>query len=406
MEKITMAHPGVNFRGHAPYRSDEAVPLNSKGGDSTKYKIMESEYNKSTETFGKKAPEDIADGKTRESEDELLERGHWTGKLDFMLALIGFSVGLGNVWRFPYLCYKNGGGAFLIPYFLCLALGGIPLLILEIGLGQFTAQGGVTSWRLLPVFKGIGGANIVILTYLNTYYTVIMAWALYYMIMSFTKVVPWSKCDNEWNTELCFVPGVDELKNCTSDVTDMTPTVTPDYVTEVGNGTCIDPSDRVSSTVEFWERKILQIHLSTGIDDLGGINWQLMLCLMGSWVLVYLCICKGVKSSGKVVYFTAPFPYVLLTILLVRAVTLDNAVEGIIFYLKPDLSKLGESQVDIWVLYTHYPAVERQTRQKDHRTFLEIFQRKFCHNLVLLVHTMYSNGIPCSLQPIEIKMSL
>lgn len=112
-------------------------------------------------------------------------------------------------------------------------------------------------------FKGIGGANVVILTFLNTYYTVIMAWALYYMIMSFSKVVPWSKCDNEWNTEYCFVPGVDQLKNCTTDditteVTSTLPTtaVTGLFatgVTDLGNGTCIDPALRVSSTVEFWE---------------------------------------------------------------------------------------------------------------------------------------------------------
>lgn len=114
-----------------------------------------------------------------------------------------------------------------------------------------------------PPLKGIGGANVVILTFLNTYYTVIMAWALYYMIMSFSKVVPWSKCDNEWNTEYCFVPGVDQLKNCTTDditteVTSTLPTtaVTGLFatgVTDLGNGTCIDPALRVSSTVEFWE---------------------------------------------------------------------------------------------------------------------------------------------------------
>lgn len=352
-----MDYPGINYQGLAPYSSEEVPPLNVSDTGTPQYKKMESEYNKSTETFGQKEGVQPASGKKKsyDSEDELLERGNWTGKLDFILALIGFSVGLGNVWRFPYLCYKNGGGAFLIPYFLCLGLGGIPLLILEIGFGQFTSQGGVTSWNTVPLFKGIGGANVVILTFLNTYYTVIMAWALYYMIMSFNSVVPWSKCDNEWNTEYCFIPGVDQLKNCTnvtSDdfTTEVSTTLPTSDVTEFGNATCIDPSLRVSSTVEFWERKILQIHLSSGIDDLGGINWQLTLCLIASWVLVYLCICKGVKSSGKVVYFTAPFPYVLLTILLVRAVTLDNAVEGIVFYLKPDISKLSESQVVTWVL--------------------------------------------------------
>eukprot|EP00057_Strongylocentrotus_purpuratus_P021617 XP_011676091.1 PREDICTED: sodium- and chloride-dependent taurine transporter [Strongylocentrotus purpuratus] len=75
------------------------------------------------------------------------------------------------------------------------------------------------------------------------------------------------------------------------------------------------------------------------------MNWQLMLCLILSWLLIYLCICKGVKSSGKVVYFTATFPYVLLTILMIRAVTLPDAINGIYFYLNPNISRLADSQV-------------------------------------------------------------
>lgn len=107
-----MDYPGINYQGLAPYSSEEVPPLNVSDTGTPQYKKMESEYNKSTETFGQKEGVQPASGKKKsyDSEDELLERGNWTGKLDFILALIGFSVGLGNVWRFPYLCYKNGGG--------------------------------------------------------------------------------------------------------------------------------------------------------------------------------------------------------------------------------------------------------------------------------------------------------
>jgi len=87
------------------------------------------------------------------------------------------------------------------------------------------------------------------------------------------------------------------------------------------------------------------LQLSPGIDTSGRLVWELAVSLLAVWVLVYFCVWRGVKWSGKVVYFTAVFPYVILTILLVRGVTLDGAVDGIIFYLKPDFTKLADPQV-------------------------------------------------------------
>lgn len=87
------------------------------------------------------------------------------------------------------------------------------------------------------------------------------------------------------------------------------------------------------------------LDLSAGIHELGGIRWQLMLCLLAAWVIVFLCLCKGVKSSGKVVYLTATAPYVLLTLLLVRGLLLPGAVDGIMFYIYPDFKQLLKFKV-------------------------------------------------------------
>ncbi|XP_058969883.2 sodium- and chloride-dependent taurine transporter-like [Pocillopora verrucosa] len=249
------------------------------------------------------------------------ERETWSSKFDFILALMGFSIGLGNIWRFPYLCFKNGGGCFLIPYLICLIVAGVPVLVMEIGLGQYTSQGGITAWKICPIFQGIGYAGVLVMQYINIYYTVILGWAFYYMFASFQSKLPWSHCGNEWNTLNC-VDG--SVKRNSS----------------LQNTSAIAG---VSASQEYWDYRVLRV--SGGLGEPGQVNWDLALCLLLAWIVCYLCVCKGVKSSGKVVYFTATAPYLLLTAILIRGVTLPGAADGIKFYLTPDLSRLGDGQV-------------------------------------------------------------
>lgn len=83
------------------------------------------------------------------------ERETWSKKTEFLLAVIGFAVDLGNVWRFPYICYRNGGGAFLIPYLIMMLFGGLPLFYLELALGQYYRNGCLTLWKnICPMMKG------------------------------------------------------------------------------------------------------------------------------------------------------------------------------------------------------------------------------------------------------------
>uniref|UniRef100_A0A8C5QS96 Transporter n=1 Tax=Leptobrachium leishanense TaxID=445787 RepID=A0A8C5QS96_9ANUR len=262
----------------------------------------------------------------------------WTRQMDFIMSCVGFAVGLGNVWRFPYLCYKNGGGVFLIPYLLIVFVGGIPVFFLEIALGQFMKQGGIAAWNIAPLFKGLGFASMVIVFFCNTYYIMILVWGLYYLVHSFTNTLPWATCGHSWNSKECTeVFRLDQCINGTS--ANMTSSG------NVYNISCDTLANKRSPVMEFWERKVLQI--SSGLSVPGQLNWQMILCLLATWIIVYFCIWKGVKSTGKVVYFTALFPYVVLIILLAHGVTLPGAVDGIIYYLKPDWSKLAEAQV--WI---------------------------------------------------------
>ncbi|ROT67869.1 sodium- and chloride-dependent GABA transporter 2 [Penaeus vannamei] len=249
------------------------------------------------------------------------EREQWGSKFDFLLSVIGFCVGLGNVWRFPYLCYKNGGGAFLVPYVICALIGGMPMFFLEVGIGQFMSEGGISVWKMSPLFQGIGYAAIVVCNWLNVYYIVIIAWAFYYFIYSFQAELPWASCGNWWNTDCCVSAGnhtiIEEIKALNK-----------------------TPKD---SVVEFWDRRVLQI--TDGVDEMGTMVWPLFGTLLFAWVLTYFAIWKGVKVTGKIMYFTATFPYVMLTALLVRGATLPGASEGIRFYLEPKWEKVLEYQV-------------------------------------------------------------
>ncbi|XP_076014983.1 sodium- and chloride-dependent betaine transporter-like isoform X2 [Genypterus blacodes] len=275
------------------------------------------------------------------SEEEAPPRGKWANNWEFLLSMTGEIIGLGNIWRFPYLCYKNGGGVFFIPYFLFLFFCGIPLFFLETALGQYTSEGGITAWRkICPMFEGVGMASQVIVVYLNIYYIVVLAWAIFYLINSFKSPLPWSTCDNWWNTESCvtgaqlYVPETDWsfLNNMTT---------SPDYFEDFSNYNFTQSLTK-SPEEEFWTNRVLRVSDNM---SLGRVNWDLALCLLLAWIICYFCVWKGIKSSGKVVYFTATFPYVMLLILTIRGVSLPGAWEGIKYYLIPDWSKLASASV-------------------------------------------------------------
>lgn len=304
--------------------------------------------NKGTYTLDEKAAEaaaaDADDQGSVESGDNA--RGTWSGKLDFLFSCLSYAVGLGNLWRFPYLCYRNGGGAFLIPYVIMLVFAGLPLFFMELAFGQFASEGVISIWKVSPLLQGIGWGMFLVSCFIGVYYNVLISWTLFYLCVSFNINVPWADCENHWNTPQCGIIDRAGMENCTlHNGTWHNHTCQYDLVLPANE--TVSWHDMVKSrkmpSDEYFHKFVLDI--SDGFHDMGGVRWQLALALLGAWILVGLCLIKGIKSQGKVVYFTATFPYLVLLALLIRGITLPGSMQGILFYLTPQWHRLATAKV-------------------------------------------------------------
>uniref|UniRef100_A0A915L9S8 Transporter n=1 Tax=Romanomermis culicivorax TaxID=13658 RepID=A0A915L9S8_ROMCU len=279
-------------------------------------------------------------------EQALPEREKWGSIFEFFLSCIGYAVGLGNIWRFPYLCYDNGGGAFFVPYLLSLLLCGVPMFVLETSWGQLLSIGGLGMWKLCPILKGVGIAAVVVAFWLNIYYIVVLAWGIFYFYHSFSQ--PWASCNQTWNSMKCR----SEYDKC-SWLNETKKTFNLQGVSDqkllTFNSSYLPAKYKLCElsknyTSPFCTR-LNALSITQGIDIPGELKWDLALCLFIAWVLCYLAIFKGVGWTGKVVYFTAIFPYILLFILFFRGVTLDGAIDGIQYYIYPRMSILTSAEV-------------------------------------------------------------
>ncbi|KAL8614152.1 hypothetical protein ACOMHN_026369 [Nucella lapillus] len=290
--------------------------------------------------FGSVDSQEQHEGVSKGPAGPAVERGSWGGKFEFLLTCIGYAVGLGNVWRFPYLCYRNGGGAFLIPYVCMLAVVGLPLFFLELAFGQFASLGPISIWRVNPLLKGLGYGMVIVSWLISLYYNVVISYVIFYLYSSLASVLPWTTCTNHWNTDRCITH---HTANTTVNVTVISNITNGGTLTQVVT-TALSVGDKTSTAAEeYYKRYVLE--QSESISQFGTLNWKLAVCLFISWAIVGVSLMKGVQSLGKVVYFTATFPYMMLTILLIRGLTLEGSTTGIQYYLQPDFHKLKEPRV-------------------------------------------------------------
>lgn len=121
------------------------------------------------------------------------ERERWMNRPTFILASIGSAIGLGNFWRFPYLTYKYDGAYFFFPYLMCLFFMAIPLLLMELSLGQKIQRGDIAVFRgINKRLAGIGVASVFSAYIICFYYTVIISWSIVYFFAGFQNPLPWS----------------------------------------------------------------------------------------------------------------------------------------------------------------------------------------------------------------------
>ncbi len=219
-------------------------------------------------------------------------REQWGTRTGFILAAIGSAIGLGNIWRFPYVAYENGGGAFFIPYLFAMLTAGIPFLILEFGVGYKFKTSVPNLFRTLSVrWEWLGWWQVLVSFIITIYYVAVVGWTLSYFVLAFTR------------------------------------------------GWGADPSN-------FFFNAYL--HLSDAPFAFNGIRWPILgaiICVwLICWAVLFSGIKKGIESASKVFM---PLLFIMVLIITARAVTLEGAQEGLNWMFKPDFTALLNFKV--WV---------------------------------------------------------
>ncbi len=221
-------------------------------------------------------------------------RGKWKSKLGFILAASGSAIGLGNIVFFSSNAYQYGGGAFYLPYFIALFVLGMPLMMLELGIGSMTLRSFPMALGKIAGKKGefTGWWSIAGAMFITMYYITILGWAFSMMIGTFGSL---------------FKAGI---------TAPFTPFSTP---TETAN-----------STVYFF--------------DLISTWWPLLAVLL-LWGLNLLILRKGASSIERAVRVTVPLMWLFMIFLAIRGLTLDGGIDGVMYLFTPDMEGILDPNV-------------------------------------------------------------
>lgn len=219
-------------------------------------------------------------------------RGQWGTRAGFILAAIGSAVGLGNIWRFPYMVASFGGGAFMIVYLIAMFTAGIPIMVLEFSMGHKTHKSAPGAFKFLnPSWEWLGWLQVFTCFGIVIYYSVIIGWSLAYGLFSLKGLV--------WG----------------------------------------------SDTAGFFFNEYLKV--SDGFK-LGSFNPQVAIPLIIVWIIILISVIGGVKDGiEKANKIFMPLLFILILIILIRGLTLEGAFKGLDYMFKPDFSKILDPNV--WI---------------------------------------------------------
>ena len=221
-----------------------------------------------------------------------MKREQWGSRVGFILAAVGSAIGLGNIWRFPYMAYENGGGAFFIPYLFAMITAGIPFMILEFSMGQrHRGSAPKTLKAISQKFEWLGWFQVGIAAVIAVYYVAVIGWAISYFGMSFTQ---------SWGTD---------------------------------------------TNAYFFSN---YLHLGDNSPtNLGSIQWGIAFAMLIAWGVTYAAIAGGVKAGiERASKIMMPILFVMVIALIARVIMLPGAIEGVNYMFQPDFSKIWD--VKVW----------------------------------------------------------
>ncbi|KKC99764.1 MULTISPECIES: sodium-dependent transporter [Photobacterium] len=220
-----------------------------------------------------------------------MKREQWGTRAGFILAAVGSAIGLGNIWRFPYMAYENGGGAFFIPYLFAMLTAGIPFMIMEFSLGHKLRGAAPRAFSKLGVrLEWLGWFQVFIASVIAVYYVAVIGWAISYLGFAFTQ---------SWG----------------------------------------------SDTNAFFFSEYLKLG-DNSPSNLGGLQLHIAIPMVIAWGITFAAIFTGVKGGiERANKIMMPLLFLMVLALIARVIFLDGALDGLNYLFQPDFSKILDAKV-------------------------------------------------------------